>query len=95
MTVVCPKHCLGHVLGMHTHLVVAATEVKLREENNVVQLVQELFYYRNGELVVGGVTRKIRMTTLTRERVQNTFKHKVRAQRDCDSLCKKHKFQKV
>jgi hypothetical protein len=26
-----------------------------------------------------GVTRKIRMTTLTRERVLNTFKHKVRA----------------
>jgi hypothetical protein len=34
-----------------------------------------------------GVTRKIRMTTLTRERVLNTFKYKVRAQRDCDSLC--------
>jgi hypothetical protein len=36
---------------MHTHLVVAAAEVKLREENNVFQLVQELFCYRNGELV--------------------------------------------
>jgi hypothetical protein len=35
-----------------------------------------------------GVTRKIRMTTLTRVRVLNTFKFKVRAQRDCDSLCK-------
>jgi hypothetical protein len=35
-----------------------------------------------------GVTRKIRMTTLTRERVFNMFKYKVRAQRDCDSLCK-------
>jgi hypothetical protein len=37
---------------------------------------------------VGGVTRKIRMTTLTQVRVLNTFKFKVRAQRDCDSLCK-------
>jgi hypothetical protein len=35
-----------------------------------------------------GVTRKIRMTTLTRVRVLNTFKYKVRAQIDCDSLCK-------
>jgi hypothetical protein len=35
-----------------------------------------------------GVTRKIRMTTLTQERVLSTFKYKVRAQRDCDSLCK-------
>jgi hypothetical protein len=35
-----------------------------------------------------GVTRKIRMTTPTQERVLNTFKYKVRAQRDCDSLCK-------
>jgi hypothetical protein len=43
--------------------------------------------------VLGG-TRKIRITTLTRVRVLNTFKHKVRAQRDCDSLCPQHKFQK-
>jgi hypothetical protein len=35
-----------------------------------------------------GVTRKIRMTTLTRERVLITFKYKARAQRDCHSLCK-------
>jgi hypothetical protein len=35
-----------------------------------------------------GVTRKIRMTALTRVRVLNTFKYKMRAQRDCDSLCK-------
>jgi hypothetical protein len=35
-----------------------------------------------------GVTRKIRMTTLTQVRVLNTFKYNVRAQRDCDSLCK-------
>jgi hypothetical protein len=35
-----------------------------------------------------GVTRKIRMTTQTRERVLNTFKYKVRVQRDCDSPCK-------
>jgi hypothetical protein len=35
-----------------------------------------------------GVTRKIRMTTLTQVRVFNTFKFKVRAQRGCDSLCK-------
>jgi hypothetical protein len=35
-----------------------------------------------------GFTRKIRMTTLTQVRVLNTFKFKVRAQRDCDSLCK-------
>jgi hypothetical protein len=41
-----------------------------------------------GSAAVGGVTRKIRMTTLTRGRVLNTFKCKVRAQRDCDSLCK-------
>jgi hypothetical protein len=39
------------------------------------------------KLIVGG-TRKIRNTTLTRVKVLNTFKHKVRAQRDCDSLCK-------
>jgi hypothetical protein len=38
--------------------------------------------------VCWGVTRKIRMATLTRVRVLNTFKYKVRAQRDCDSLCK-------
>jgi hypothetical protein len=35
-----------------------------------------------------GVTRKIRMTALTRVRVFDTFKFKVRAQRDRDSLCK-------
>jgi hypothetical protein len=35
-----------------------------------------------------GATRKVRMTTLTQVRVLNTFKFKVRAQRDCDSLCK-------
>jgi speckle-type POZ protein len=35
-----------------------------------------------------GVTRKIRMTTLTQVRVLNTFTYNVRAQRDCDSLCK-------
>jgi hypothetical protein len=35
-----------------------------------------------------GVTRKVRMTTLTQVRVLNTFKYNVRAQRDCDSLCK-------
>jgi hypothetical protein len=35
-----------------------------------------------------GVTRKIRTTTLTRVRVLNAFKYKVRAQRDCDSLYK-------
>jgi hypothetical protein len=28
------------------------------------------------------------MTALTRVRVLNTFKYKMRAQRDCDSLCK-------
>jgi hypothetical protein len=28
------------------------------------------------------------MTALTQVRVLNTFKYKVRAQRDCDSLCK-------
>jgi hypothetical protein len=42
-----------------------------------------------------GVTQKIRMIPLTQERVLNTFKYKVRAQRDCDSLRKLHKFQKV
>jgi hypothetical protein len=42
-----------------------------------------------------GLPEKFRMTTLTREGVLNTFKYKVRAQRDCDSLCKLHKFQKV
>jgi hypothetical protein len=43
-----------------------------------------------------GVTQKIRMIPLTRERerVLNTFKHKVRALRDCDSLSRLHKFQK-
>jgi hypothetical protein len=35
-----------------------------------------------------GVTRKIRMTALIQVRVLDTFKYKVRAQRDCDSLCK-------
>jgi hypothetical protein len=30
----------------------------------------------------------------TRERVLNTIKHNVRAQRDCDSLCRLHKLQK-
>jgi hypothetical protein len=35
-----------------------------------------------------GVTRKIRMTTQTRVRGLNTFKLKVRAQRDYDSLSK-------
>jgi hypothetical protein len=35
-----------------------------------------------------GVTRKIRMTTRTQVRVLNTFKYNVRAQRDCNSLCK-------
>jgi hypothetical protein len=34
------------------------------------------------------VTRNIRMTVLTQVRVLNTFKYKVRAQRDCDSLYK-------
>jgi hypothetical protein len=41
-----------------------------------------------------GVTRKIRMIHLTRERVLNTFKHKVRAPRDSDSRSWLHKFQK-
>jgi hypothetical protein len=31
----------------------------------------------------------------TRERILNTFKYKVRAQRDWDSHCKLHKFQRV
>jgi hypothetical protein len=46
---------------------------------------------------VGGITRKIRVMPLTRERerVLNTFKNKVRVQRDCDSLCRLHKFPKV
>jgi hypothetical protein len=35
------------------------------------------------------------MTALTQVRVLNTFTYKVRAQRDCDSLCELHKFQKV
>jgi hypothetical protein len=30
-----------------------------------------------------------------RERVLGAFKHKVRVQRDCNSLCWLHKFQKV
>jgi hypothetical protein len=51
------------------------------------------FYVR--EMEVLGVTRKIRMTTQTRERVLDTFKFKVRAQRDCDFLRESHKFQKV
>jgi monoamine oxidase len=38
--------------------------------------------------VCWGVTRKIRMTTQTRVRGLNTFKLKVRAQRDYDSLSK-------
>jgi hypothetical protein len=44
-------------------------------------------YTLPAQLHVGG-TRKIRITTLTRVRVLNAFKYKVRAQRDCDSLCK-------
>jgi hypothetical protein len=45
---------------------------------------------------VGGVTRKIRMIPLTRERerVLNTFKHRVRALRDYSSPGRLHKFQK-
>jgi hypothetical protein len=35
-----------------------------------------------------GVTRKVRMTAQTQERVLSTCKFKVGAQRDCDSLCK-------
>jgi hypothetical protein len=35
-----------------------------------------------------GVTQKIRLTTLTQERVLSTFQYRVRAQRDCDFLCK-------
>jgi hypothetical protein len=38
--------------------------------------------------VLLGVTRKIRITSQTRVRVLNSFKYKVRAQRECDSLCK-------
>jgi hypothetical protein len=41
-----------------------------------------------------GVTQKIRMIPLTRERVLSTFTHKVRALRDCDSPNRLHKFQK-
>jgi hypothetical protein len=33
--------------------------------------------------------------TRERERVLNTFKHRVRAQSDCDSLYRLHKFPKV
>jgi hypothetical protein len=33
--------------------------------------------------------------TRERERVLNTFKHKVRALRDCDSPSRLHKFQKI
>jgi hypothetical protein len=35
-----------------------------------------------------GVTRKVRMTAQTQERVLSTCKFKAGAQRDCDSLCK-------
>jgi hypothetical protein len=43
-----------------------------------------------------GVTRKIRMSpgTCEREEVLSTFKHKVRAQRDCNPLSRLHEFQK-
>jgi hypothetical protein len=46
----------------------------------------QLLAITSGQLLGG--TRKIRNTTLTRVKVLNTFKHKVRAQRDCDPLCK-------
>jgi hypothetical protein len=48
-----------------------------------------------GSGVMLGVIRKIRMIPLTRERVLNTFKHKVRALRDSDSPGRLHKFPNI
>jgi hypothetical protein len=45
--------------------------------------------------MLGGYPKNSDDSPNTRERVLNTFKHKVRAPRDCDSLCRLHKFPKV
>jgi hypothetical protein len=46
-------------------------------------------------LVLGGYPKNSDDSPYTREKVLNTFKYKVRAQRDCDSLRRLHKFPKV
>jgi hypothetical protein len=44
--------------------------------------------------LLGGYPKNSDESPNTRERVLGTFKHKVRVQRDCNSLCRMHKFQK-
>jgi len=55
MVVVCAERRLGHIVGMHTDLMISAVEVELGEEDGVLQFVQELFHDRDGELVPDGV----------------------------------------
>jgi hypothetical protein len=45
--------------------------------------------------MLGGYPKNSDESPNTRERVLNTFNHKVRALRDCDSPCRLHKFPKV
>jgi hypothetical protein len=45
--------------------------------------------------VLGGYPKNSDDSPNTRVRVLNTINHNVRAQRDCDSLCRLHKFPKV
>jgi hypothetical protein len=50
---------------------------------------------RNLSSMLGGYPKNSDESPNARERVLGTFKHKVRAQRDCNSLRRLHKFPKV
>ena len=53
MAMVRPERHFGDVVGVHPHLVVARTQIELGEEASPKELVQELEYHRDGELVLG------------------------------------------
>ena len=53
MAMVRPERRFGDVVGVHPHLVVARTQIELGEEASPKELIQELEYHRDGELVLG------------------------------------------
>ena len=52
MPMVCAKCRFGHVLGMHSYLVVTLKEVKLRETSSAAELIQELVNGGNWEMIM-------------------------------------------
>jgi hypothetical protein len=64
------------------------TCVSMNHQNQLEQMANGAMF------VLGGYPKNSDDSPNTRERVLNTFKHKVRAQRDCGSLYRLHKFPK-